>query len=65
MSITIAALFGIDYDTLIMLSVVIAVVWTAFAMIAVVFFAWAPYVSEAWRVEFGADAESPATDETE
>ena len=48
---------GIDPGIALRITVIVATVWTALSMIAVVFFAWAPQVSEKWRTQFGADAE--------
>lgn len=48
---------GIDPGMALQITVVVATAWTALSMLAVVFFAWAPQVSEKWRSEFGANAE--------
>lgn len=57
MSVTLATFLGMDYDLVLLITVALAALWTFLAMVAVVFFAWAPYVSERWRTQFGVDAE--------
>ena len=48
---------GLDYETALLITVVVATLWTTLAMLGILFFAWAPSVSERWREQFGADAE--------
>lgn len=55
---------GIDADLALTVTVIVATVWTAFAMLAVVFFAWAPHFSEKWRTQLGATAEIATTDDS-
>lgn len=54
MSLTLATILGLDQSTALLLITVIATAATAGAMLAVVFFAWAPYLSRDWATEFGA-----------
>ena len=62
MSVTLATFLGVDYDTILLLTVAIAAIWTAFAMLVIVFFAWAPFVSKKWRSQFGESAETGRAD---
>lgn len=55
---------GIDPDLALTVTVIVATAWTAVAMLAVVFFAWAPHVSEKWRTEFGVGRKPMSTDES-
>ncbi len=53
MSIAILTLFGLDHNSVLVLTTVLATLATTAAMLAVVAFAWAPYVSPRLAQEFG------------
>lgn len=55
---------GIDPDLVLTATVAAAALITALAMLAIVFFAWAPYVSERWRSQFGVGREAVTADES-
>lgn len=48
-----ATAFGLPYDTVLLVTTLVAAAATAVAMLAIVFFAWAPYVSGDWATQFG------------
>lgn len=50
--------FFISYETAILLTVILAAIGTFGAMLAIVFFAWAPHLSLEWATEFGVDTEN-------
>lgn len=58
MAVTVATFLGVDYETVLLLTVAIAALWTFLAMVAITFFAWAPFVSDKWRTQFGESAET-------
>lgn len=49
------SVFGLPYQTSILVTTIVAALAMTLAMIAVVFFAWAPYLSRSWGREFGSD----------
>ncbi len=55
---------GIDPALVLTATVVLATLLTTLAMLAVVFFAWAPFLSEGWRTQFGATSEVGSPDDT-
>lgn len=56
---------GFDGEVALLITVVIAALWLTLAMIAVVFFAWAPHVSEGWQTQFGTGLKTADSDETQ
>ena len=53
MSLVYTTLFGLDYETALLVTALVATLLTFLSMAAIVFFAWAPYVSSVWAREFG------------
>lgn len=53
MSALLATFLGVDADLVMLATVLLAAVATTIGMLAVCFFAWAPYVSTSWAAQFG------------
>lgn len=64
MEFPVATLLGIDYSLALLLIGVVATLATAAAMVAVVYFAWAPYLSAARAEEFGVSRRSEPIEES-
>lgn len=50
-----ATFFGVDAGIVLLITTSIATLALGLAISAIVFFAWAPYVSTEWAGEFGAE----------
>lgn len=47
------AVFGLPYETVMLITTIIATLWTTIAVLGIIFFAWAPYISGSWATQFG------------
>ena len=55
---------GLDYGVALLIVTVIASIGTFGAMVMMVFFAWAPHLSERWGMEFGASSKNTTSPST-
>lgn len=47
------AVFGLPYDTVILITTLVATLWTTIAVLVITFFALAPHISGSWAKQFG------------
>lgn len=52
MSVLVASVFGLPYETTLLVTGVVAALALTVAMLVILFFAWSPYVSTDWSTQF-------------
>ncbi len=55
----VASVFGLPYQTTLLVTGVVAGLALTAVVLAILFFAWAPHVSTDWSTEFGSSRDLP------